>query len=247
LKNGTKSLFIPFIPVKLLFLINPKVVKFVSMKHGIIIMAKVPEPGKVKTRLQPFLSPERCAELATCFLGDTVEKAQTLQKYIIVAFSPPEQRDFFNSFEGLNLVAQTGIGLGQRMFNAFQFAFQKGFEKVVMIGTDSPTFPPEFIENAFELLDKSDAVLGRTTDGGFYLIGLRKPDERIFAGVEWSSARTFEQTKRNLEKYGFTLNELPVWYDVDEPEDLENLKMDENLPRFAPRTAEWLRGVSSKQ
>jgi uncharacterized protein len=217
------------------------------MKLGIIIMAKVPEPGKVKTRLEPFLTPEMCAELASCFLRDTIEKAQTLQTKIIVAFSPAERRDFFNGFEGLNLVAQTGTDLGQRMFNAFRFAFQSGLDKVVMIGTDSPTLPPEFIENAFGLLEEFDAVLGPTTDGGFYLIGLSKLDKRIFEGVEWSSAKTFEQTRRNLETCGFGLSELPVWYDVDEPPDLENLRTDANLFRFAPRTAQLLRGVSSKR
>lgn len=210
------------------------------MKRAIIIMAKVPEAGKVKTRLQPFLTPEQSAELADCLLQDTINKAKALENKLIIAYSPPERRDYFDSFHNLNLVAQNGNDLGDRMFNAFEFAFRENSDSVVMIGTDSPTFPPEFIEKAFDYLAKNDAVLGKTEDGGFYLIGLRKLDKRIFENVEWSSEKTFEQTKNNLEKTGFSLAELPVWYDVDEPKDLERLREDELLQQFAPKTFEWI-------
>lgn len=211
------------------------------MKGAIIIMAKVPEAGKVKTRLQPFLTPEQSAEFANCLLQDTISKAKTLENKLIVAYSPLEQRDYFDRFHNLNLITQDGKDLGERMFNAFEFAVQKDSDSIVMIGTDSPTFPPKFIEKAFEFLGKNDSVLGKTEDGGFYLIGLRKLDWRIFADVEWSSEKTFEQTKGNLEKIGFSLAELPIWYDVDEPKDLERLQEDEYLQEFAPTTAEWLK------
>ncbi len=210
------------------------------MKRAIIIMAKVPEAGKVKTRLQPFLTPEQSAELADCLLQDTISKAKQAKNKLIIAYSPPEQRDYFDSFHNINLLAQNGNDLGERMFNAFEFAFRENSDSVVMIGTDSPTFPPEFIEKAFEYLQQKDAVLGETEDGGFYLIGLRKLDKRIFENVEWSSAKTCLQTKNNLEKLEFSLAELPIWYDVDEPKDLERLREDEYLQEFAPKSAECL-------
>ncbi|HRH41539.1 MAG TPA: TIGR04282 family arsenosugar biosynthesis glycosyltransferase [Pyrinomonadaceae bacterium] len=203
-------------------------------------MAKVPEAGKVKTRLQPFLTPEQSAKFADCLLQDTIGKAKSLENKLIVAYSPPEQWDYFDRFHNLNLIAQDGKDLGERMFNAFKFAVRKDSDSIVMIGTDSPTLPPTFIEKAFEYLEKTDAVLGKTEDGGFYLIGLRKLDLKIFADVEWSSEKTFEQTKRNLEKLGFSLAELPIWYDVDEPKDLERLKQDDLLQQFAPKTVEWI-------
>lgn len=211
------------------------------MRHKIIIMAKVPEPGKVKTRLQPFLTPEQSAEFAQCLLQDTINKAKSLQNNLIIAYSPLERRDFFDDFHNLKLVAQTGNDLGERMFNAFEFAFDNDSDSLVMIGTDSPTFPTEFIKKAFEHLAKNDAVLGKTEDGGFYLIGLRRLDKRIFENVEWSSEMTFLQTKRNLGKIDFSLAELPIWYDVDEPKDLKRLREDELLQEFAPKTAEWLK------
>lgn len=217
------------------------------MKRVIIIMAKVPEAGKVKTRLQPFLTPEQSAEFADCLLQDTISKAKSLENKLIVAYSPLEQRDYFDRFHNLNLIAQDGKDLGERMFNAFKFAVRKDSDSIVMIGTDSPTLPPTFIEKAFEYLEKADVVLGKTEDGGFYLIGLKKLDRRIFAYVEWSSERTFEQTKKNLEKLGFSLAELSIWYDVDESKDLERLKEDEYLQEFAPKTAEWLKTSCHKK
>ena len=160
-----------------------------------------------------------------------------MENKLIIAYSPSERRGYFDSFHNINLVAQNGNDLGERMFNAFEFAFDNDSDSVVMIGTDSPTFPPEFIEKAFEYLEQNDAVLGETEDGGFYLIGLRKLNKRIFQNVEWSSEKTCSQTKKNLEKIKFSLAELPIWYDVDEPKDLEKLSKDKYLQQFAPLTA----------
>ncbi len=219
-----------------------KKLKFIPMKSAIIIMAKVPSAGKVKTRLQPILSPQQSAEFAQCLLQDTISKVETLQNRLIIAYSPIDERSFFDSFTKHNftLVAQIGENLGEKMFNAFTFACSQGLDSVVMIGTDSPTFPPDFIEKAFMILQKNDAVLGETNDGGFYLIGLSKLDKRIFENVEWSSEKTFEQTKNNIENLGFSLGELPIWYDIDTPKDLDILRQDAYLQQFAPITAKWL-------
>lgn len=216
------------------------------MNRAIIIMTKVPAAGNVKTRLSPILSTEQCAELAECFLRDTVEKANQIKILTIIAFSPVEARE--NLIEILPtekfIVEQTGENLGERMLNAFQFAFSQNFDAVVMIGTDSPTFPSEFLTQAFESLVEDDAVLGKTADGGFYLIGLRTLKKEIFEAVAWSSSETFEQTKRNIINSNYSLREIPAWYDVDEPEDLERLaaefQSDEKSRRAAPKTFEWL-------
>ena len=155
------------------------------MKRAIIIMAKVPRAGNVKTRLQPFLSAEQCVSLSEAFLEDAIEKAKKSTDILIIAFSPAEEREYFDKFsdENLILIEQNGADLGEKMFNAFDFAFQKNLDSVVMIGTDSPTFPDDYLKQAFEFLHTSDAVLGKTEDGGFYLIGLRKLDECIFNNV----------------------------------------------------------------
>ena len=182
------------------------------MKRTIIIMAKVPVAGAVKTRLEPFLSPKKCAELAAAFLQDAETKAKTVCENTILAYAPAEQKNVLENFlHGENtLVEQTGATLGERMENAFGFAFVRRSGAVVMIGTDSPTLPAEFIERAFEILETDyDLVLGKAKDGGFYLIGGREIHSELFANVEWSSAAVFEQTKKNAEQLNLRWRETP--------------------------------------
>lgn len=206
-------------------------------------MTKVPIAGNVKTRLQPSLTVEESACLAECFLHDTLSKISSLKVKLLIAYSPAEKRDVLEAIltKEQTLIEQKAGNLGDKIFHAFEFAFSTNSDAVVVIGTDSPTFPGEFINQAFERLEESDAVLGATSDGGFYLIGLRKSNKRIFENVEWSSPRTFEQTRRNIESLNLSLSEIPVWYDVDLPEDLAKLKKEltEN-PQIAPRTQEFV-------
>lgn len=213
------------------------------MNTAIIVMAKVPTAGNVKTRLQPFFSPEHCAALAECFLLDTVNKVSSLPTQIIIAYSPSKERDSLQNLLPMQktFIEQKGNNLGEKMYHAFQVAFRQNSNAVVMIGTDSPTFPSIFIEQAFEHLKTADVVLGETEDGGFYLIGLRTLRIEIFENVEWSSPETFRQTVRNIEKLDLKLTLLPSWFDVDLPADVERLRKDlaEN-PIIAPITFDWI-------
>ncbi len=210
------------------------------MKKAIIIMAKIPEVGKVKTRLQPFLTENQSAELSKAFLQDAENKAKTAAENVFIAVSPFDKRDKLNDIlqHQPMLIEQTGNNLGEKMLNAFKFAFEKGLDAVVMFGTDSPTFPADFIEQAFEFLElETDVVLGKTEDGGFYLIGLKVLDTRIFENVAWSSAETFEQVRQNIMNLKLHLREVPGWYDVDEPEDLEKLRKEVFHNKNAQRRA----------
>ena len=217
------------------------------MKRSIIIMAKVPSAGKVKTRLEPHFSPEQCAALAHAFLQDAVSKAKKVCENVILAYSPPEEINALKKIlpsQGI-FVEQTGSDLGEKMLNAFRFAFEQNSDLAVMIGTDSPTFPADFIEQAFGFLElETDVILGGTEDGGFYLVGLRAPHEEIFENIEWSSPKTFEQVYQNVMNLNLHLREVPSWYDVDEPKDLEKLRAEflhnENARRRAPKTFEYL-------
>ena len=216
------------------------------MKKVIIIMAKVPIAGTVKTRLQPFLSAEQSATLAECFLRDAVSKAKSLSNELIIAYTPVEKLDVLLAILSNKqiFIEQKGANLGDKMFHAFEFAFSQNSDAVVMIGTDSPTFPAQFITQAFEMLPETDAVLGETADGGFYLIGLRKLKKEIFETIEWSSPKTFEQTARNIENLNLKLSFLPNWYDVDTPDDLKRLIKDlSKNPSIAPKTFEFLESL----
>ncbi len=218
------------------------------MKRAIIIMAKVPQAGNVKTRLQKFLSPENCESLAESFLKDAVNKAASACENMFIAFFPPQEIQKLKKIlpDKSTFIEQTGENLGEKMFNAFQFVFERKFDEIVMIGTDSPTFPFDYIEQAFEFLEtNSEIVLGKTEDGGFYLIGLRVLRREIFENVAWSSPKTFEQVFENVRNLGLHLRETPGWYDVDEERDLIQLKIEimhnENAKRRAPHTFEWLK------
>jgi rSAM/selenodomain-associated transferase 1 len=217
------------------------------MNRAIIIMTKVPLAGNVKTRLQPFLSANECAALAGAFLRDAARKAAAICENVVIAFHPPSEIEKLRRITPGQFVfqEQNGDDLGTRMYNAFDFAFRRGSDSVVMLGTDSPTFPADFIERAFDLLQTdADAVLGKTTDGGFYLIGLRVWRKAIFENVLWSSPQTFEQTRRNIINLNLCLCETPVWYDIDTPTDFERLRkeflFDENARLCAPQTFELL-------
>lgn len=210
-------------------------------------MAKVPVAGAVKTRLQPFLSPAKCAELAWAFLRDAAAKAKTVCENTILAYAPADRKNVLeNTLRGENtLVEQTGATLGERMTNAFEFAFASDSDAVLMIGTDSPTVPAAFLEQAFELLERgADVVLGKTADGGFYVVGLRQNQPRLFKNVAWSSERVFRQTARNAARLKLRLAQIPESFDVDAPPDLALLRAamfaDEMTRRNAPQTYEWL-------
>ncbi len=210
-------------------------------------MAKVPRAGNVKTRLRSLLDSEQAAEFAECLLDDTIKKVKSLNNQLIIAFSPENELGFFDKFllSETFFIEQKGSDLGEKMFNAFEFAFRRDLDAVVMIGTDSPTFPPEFIEQAFKFLETAEAVLGKTSDGGFYLIGLRQMEKEIFSGVEWSSEKASEQMKKNILRAGFRLKEIPDWYDIDLPQDLKKLSKDfeqnKLSQKIAPKTFQWLK------
>lgn len=214
------------------------------MKSSLIIMAKVPEPGSVKTRLQPCFTPEQSKSLATCFLKDAESKAQMLDCQSIIAFSPVDQKEELGrilQYEN-TVIEQSGKNLGMRMLNAIDFAFQNGFDSVVLIGTDCPTLRLENIKLAFKYLERGrDAVIGETEDGGFYLIGLKFLPKGIFDAVDWSTNRTFNQTVENIQNAKVKLEKLEVWYDVDLPKDVERLRQElAEAPQLAPATSEWL-------
>jgi hypothetical protein len=218
-------------------------------QSAMLVMVKAPRTGEVKTRLTPFLSLQQAAELASCFAQDTIAKSLQITRNVIVAYTPSDGRTTLEELlpDGLIWIEQRGENLGERMTNAFLDAFAKGFSPIVMIGTDSPTLPVEFIEKTIESLsnDESDLVLGKTEDGGYYLIALRHSfDEKLLTEIEWSTPKVFEQTVRNAERLNLRLKTLPVWYDVDEPQDLirleKELRDDEENQRRAPSTCRWL-------
>lgn len=199
------------------------------MTASIVILAKQPVEGRTKTRLARTLGNAYAAKLAECFIRDTLALVRDLpigQKN--VAYSPEEARGYFRELVRplleFSTYPQRGQHLGERMQNAIQREFSGGADSVVLLDTDSPTLPPHYVTQAFELLKKADFVLGPTYDGGCYLVGTSLPSTTPLASVPWGTPQVFKKTVYNISKAGLKLALTPPWYDVDTEHGFEMLK-----------------------
>jgi rSAM/selenodomain-associated transferase 1 len=186
------------------------------------IFAKQPVPGNVKTRLCPPLTPRQAADLYLCSLRETVRLARQ-GAWSAKLFYRGERRFFSDTFPGLPLEEQTGADLGGRLAAAFASLFAGGAQKVVIIGSDSPDLPPSLLKEAFAGLDSHDAVLAPADDGGYVLIGLRRPAPAIFTGIPWSTDEVLTATRKHLAGQHLTCLELCGWHDVDDVAGLRQL------------------------
>ena len=195
------------------------------MSTALIIFAKAPIPGEVKTRLCPPLDHDEAASLHGTLVLDTVERAKGLPgASLYVAGTPDLAHPFFKVMEGrygAKLLPQRGLDLGSRMKWAMQDAFELGAQEVLLTGTDLPTLPRAHLVEALTLVKRHDVVLGPTADGGYYLIGLRKMVPALFDGIAWSTPTVFAETKKKIEQAGLSLGLLPECRDLDTLEDLK--------------------------
>ncbi|SNB47926.1 TIGR04282 family arsenosugar biosynthesis glycosyltransferase [Geobacter sp. DSM 9736] len=194
------------------------------MKESLIIFAKHPRPGRVKTRLTPALLPEEAAELYRCMLLDTLELVKPMRRQSVLFFEP--DIDACSYFEEvapeLERMAQRGKDLGERMEDAFRQIFDRGSMAAAIIGTDSPHLPRHYLEEAFLLLkdDAVDAVFGPATDGGYYLLAMKTLHRELFCGIAWSSSSVLKKTIEKATAAGIRFALLPEWHDLDTAEDL---------------------------
>jgi rSAM/selenodomain-associated transferase 1 len=191
----------------------------------LIIFAKEPRPGQVKTRLCPPLSPEAAAQLYHSFLQDILEEMARLPAMrLALAFSPPGSQNFFRGLApaGVDLFPQTGEDLGERLAQAFARSFAAGFGPVVLRGGDIPDLPAALVSEAHEVLASGQAqlVLGPAADGGYYLVGLTEPQPRLFQGPPWSGSTVLAETLRLARQLGLRVHLLPRWSDIDTYADL---------------------------
>ncbi|MFQ5684410.1 MAG: TIGR04282 family arsenosugar biosynthesis glycosyltransferase [Candidatus Binatia bacterium] len=215
-------------------------------------MAKAPEVGLVKTRLQPYLTPSEAATLYECFLADTVAKMRKLERSDHwIAFSP-EGKDYFRRvFMKSRLLAQRGRDLGERVHHVFVDLFQMGYKEVVIAGSDSPTMPLASLDQAYHHLrgQESRVVLGPSSDGGYYLVGLTRPAEGLFRNIPWSTEEVLESTMARAKELGLKIVLLPPAFDIDVAKDLmrlwNDLKGSHQLQVQAPKTYAYLRHLLS--
>jgi len=216
------------------------------------IFAKFWEPGKVKTRLGASIGNEPAAALHHANVATLVGRMGTEADRCVLAISPWEQRGAFEELvqrrceraDMWQIEPQPTGDLGARMQQYFDEAFAHGCERVVLIGSDSPTIPSQIIRGAFESLTSNDVVLGPAEDGGYYLVGARGKAPSIFDGVDWGTERVWDQTMQHITAGDLSLGKVAIGYDVDRIDDLRRLQTELTESEFdAPLWAELKQAV----
>ncbi|MFA5385194.1 MAG: TIGR04282 family arsenosugar biosynthesis glycosyltransferase [Eubacteriales bacterium] len=185
-------------------------------------MSRVPSP-EGKSRLSGILSPEQREALQWALLEDTIEKAAQLPELeIFLSLTPASQIDRMKmiNLEGAQIIVQPDGGLGKRMLAAIQQLFGRNYAPVILTGTDIPALSPEHLAKALDLLEDYQLVIGPAKDGGYYLMGMKYPEDRIFEDISWGSHKVLEETLTSCDRFGIRYYLLDLIGDIDRPEDL---------------------------
>ncbi|MCP4995487.1 MAG: glycosyltransferase [Gammaproteobacteria bacterium] len=191
----------------------------------ILIFAKAPEAGKVKTRLIPALTPDEAAALYQQLLTDTVVKMMESRVAAVDCWCAPDgEHPLFQRLShrfGIELFIQQGADLGERMAHAANEALVQ-HEAVVLIGGDCPGLMSDQLQQAFTwLYQGDDAVIAPAEDGGYVLLGLRRVDHRLFKSIPWGGDQVLNLTRERLKSLDWRWRELKTQWDLDRPEDLK--------------------------
>ena len=224
---------------------------------ALAVMAKAPIAGKVKTRLSPPLTSAQAAELNACFLRDTIANlalaADVAPAEVVISYTPVGEESAFAGVvpEATLFLAQRGVSFGERLLASAEDLFACGFSSVCLIDSDSPTVPTEEFVTAVQVLAQpgAGAVLGRSADGGYYLIGLQEPQPNLFERITWSTELVFAQTLERAREVQLPVTLLGEWYDVDDAESLDRLHAEMSRPLAgwpgypAPHSRAYLLGL----
>jgi uncharacterized protein len=191
----------------------------------LIIYAKVPRSGQVKTRIAAEIGNGRAAEIYRAMLSGFLARLRGLRRrwHVEIHFTPADQEQLLvpEVPPGIQRIPQVEGDLGARLKHSFATAFQASRDPVVIIGTDSPDLPVKFLQEALDQLASHDVVVGPAKDGGYYLIGLRSPMPALFDGIPWSGPEVAKTTLQKVRELGKTCYTTPEWSDVDTLADLE--------------------------
>jgi rSAM/selenodomain-associated transferase 1 len=218
----------------------------VTRTDALILLAKAPIPGQVKTRLCPPLTGKEAAALYACLLEDTAAELARLRRvHRYLFFSPPGSKGFFrrDPFSVFDPLPQSGGNLGERMVNAFRTAFGRGFARAVLVGGDCPVLSASLVRAAFrELSSSAGAVFGPSDDGGFYLIALSSNAPSLFRGVDWGTSSVLSEVSLRYRTAGIPFALLPPRFDIDTVDDVTALARwtRARSSPACPRTRQWL-------
>lgn len=197
------------------------------MTRGLIVFAREPVPGTVKTRLARDLGKEAATELYAAMLADVLEQAASLDDLRVLVFWSQEgdTLPYYPAYPRLQMFRQSGGTLGERMAAAFSAAFARGIHACCIIGSDAPDLPAEYIRQAFDALEhgQADVVFGPARDGGYYLLGMKRLWEPLFEDIAWSSPQVLAASCERAAELNLATTLLPVWHDIDTIDDLQRL------------------------
>jgi len=227
---------------------------------ALAVMTKAPRAGRVKTRLVPPLTPAEAAQLNSCFLRDTagaIAQATGDIARAIAVYTPIGAEEAYSDIlpRDFDLLPQRGKGFGERLAAASEDLFRIGFGSVCLIDSDSPTVSAECYTQAAKLLSVQNdrVVLGPADDGGYYLIGMKKNDRRLFEEIDWSTERVLDQTVQRAAELKLAVEFLPTSYDVDDRTTLrrvcDELLKGNSRSRIdtAPATRTFLREIVARE
>jgi len=196
--------------------------------EALIVFARPPIAGQVKSRLLSLITDQEAADLYQTFLIDSLKQYSQLNVGVRLYMTDTLPSDI--PLYGASIRQQYGDGLGQRMQHAFTETATEGYQQIVIIGTDHPTLPTPFIQGAFKGISKSPAIsIGPTEDGGYYLLGMNPVIDNFFEGITYSRSDVYEKTLERAYQSSSNVVQLPEWYDVDYPSDLKRLVTQEEL------------------
>jgi rSAM/selenodomain-associated transferase 1 len=209
----------------------------------LVIMAKAPRPGTVKTRLTASLSPEVVTAFYRCLLDDTLALARSLEGVQVAIMCPGSDVNELAHLAGkeVTVVGQQGDGLAAGLTSVFAHFAGDHPRRTIAFNSDSPHLPPSVLEGAFEILAAHDVVVGPTFDGGYYLVGAKASHPGLFARDEMSTSSTLERLLSRAQALELSVGFSDRFYDIDVADDLARLAAELRLaPLRAPRTAQWL-------
>jgi rSAM/selenodomain-associated transferase 1 len=212
------------------------------LNRTLVIMAKAPRVGAVKTRLAKSLPPQSVNELYRCFLEDTIVLARSLDGVEVAIMCPDcDVEDLRRETRGaVRIVPQIGKGLAAGLTSVFEH-FAGGQKQAVAFNCDSPHLPAAVLQNAFHSLATSDVVIGPTYDGGYYLVGAGAAHPDLFTGDGMGTTNAFEALVARARNLQLSVHLTDSFYDIDEVAELERLAAElQRTPEKAPKTAAWL-------
>jgi hypothetical protein len=210
----------------------------------LVIMAKAPRLGSVKTRLAESLSLQAVTDLYRCLLDDTIALAQALDQVEIAIMCPASDVDDLSRMvaQTVRIVPQTGQGLAAGLASVFNHFATSGQQRVIAFNSDSPHLPAAALEAAFDVLDAHDLVVGPTHDGGYFLVGARASHSDLFASDRMGTVNALEALLTRARALSLSVHLIDPFYDIDVEGDLTRLAAElQFAPARAPRTAAWLK------